>query len=114
MNSHNIFKEDKADYSAAIRKQDAANLALFFFGRPARLANEQEYLYGDIADGALLCESKIKKILPQNNNQAVIDAELWCSESSGENDENSKSKQGTIKLEIQQSATAPTGWEVIS
>ena len=106
-----LFKQDKADYSVAIRKQDAANLALFFFGRPARLLNEPEYLYGEIADGVPLCESKITKITAQNKNRALIDAELWCSDSSGEE---SKNKQGSIRLEVKPSATFPTGWEVVS
>ncbi len=77
-NNPNFFKGDKANYDLALRRTDAAKIAVYYFGKPAPLKNVQsEYLLGNQADGPLLCRGKIDNLSALENGFAIKGA-LLC------------------------------------
>ena len=106
----NLFIGDKSKYDSAIPKSKAANVAAYFFGRPAPLADEDEYIYGYAHDGALLCHAQIENITEETENTATVQAALVC-----EPEPDAKAKrEGDLIVRLEKLQSAPLGWTVLS
>lgn len=106
-----LFKGDKQNFELALHAATAADIATCFFGRPAPLRNVTgEYLYGNQADGPVMCRGKMTELSAAANGIAVRGA-IFCMEDPVSETE---THDADMEIILEKNTKSPSGWIVRS
>ena len=106
-----LFKASKQNFDLALHAATAADIATYFFGRPAPLRNVTgEYLYGNQADGPVMCRGKMTGVSAAASGIAVRGA-IFCMEDPVSEKE---TRNADMEILLEKNAKAPLGWIVHS
>ena len=96
----------------ALHRRDAAEIARFYFGRPARLAGVQgDYLFGNMADGPRICRAATAGITADAAGGVVVTGDILCMD---DPETEALTLCAWLRVLLVQDASAPLGWQVQS
>jgi len=94
----------------ALHRRDAAEIARFYFGRPAKLANLKEtYLFGNMADGPRMCHARVTDIIADT--AVFVTGDILCMD---DPETETESQCAALRVQLVQDVNAPLGWVVQS
>lgn len=105
-----LFAGDRAGFDVALRKNAACEIARYFLGRPASLADvEGEYLYGRARIAPRWCRARLEGMDPAGENRVRLRGGLLCETTSED-----RIRKGGMDVLIERLPSAPLGWAVDS
>ncbi len=96
----------------ALHRRDAAEIARFYFGRPAKLADlKGTYLFGNTADGPHMCHARTTDIIADTAGGVLVTGDILCM---NDPETETLSRSAALRVQLVQDADAPLGWVVQS